>query len=237
MTREDLILGIDTSSLRGSIGLIRGEQTVASSSFRPERGHSGSLPMRIRDLVEESSAKPKELAGIGVSNGPGSFTALRVGVATAQGLGLGLGVPVVPVGSLEVVAAGLPGEIGKALVLVPARKNEVFAQRFEYDSAVGWMGVDVVSCVKVEELLSVAGETRFVAGPAIDLYSEEITALLGKDAVFAEPSCRYARGDVAARIAGKAIRAGSETYSAENVTIRYLQSHGALTIKEREGRP
>lgn len=230
----DFILGIDTSSRWGSLGLTDQEGMVGSTTMRVREGHSKGLTLRIENHMKDAGVDPTQLSAIGVVNGPGSFTALRVGVATAQGLGMGLGIPVVPLGSLEVLAAGIPPFQGKLLVLLPARKNEVFAQVFALSNVGKWSPVDLINCMKLEELTIFRQNIECVTGPALDLYPEELAVLLGGSNHWASYACRYGHGEMVAELARQALDNNQNAFQAENITIQYLQSHGALTIAERE---
>jgi tRNA threonylcarbamoyladenosine biosynthesis protein TsaB len=229
---RDLVLGIDTSTAWGGLALIDSRGLVSSTILRVSEGHAKGLSQRVETLLAESGALSQDLSAIGIVNGPGSFTALRVGVATAQGLGMALGIPVVPVGTLEAVAMGLPPQSGEVMVLVPARKGEVFVQTFCQKPGIGWFASDVVDCLKLENLRIQRPETRLLAGPALEIYPEEMRAVFGDTVEWAPLAGRYARGETVAEIAWCRIAEGG-VYPAEKVEIRYLQSHGALTIVER----
>ena len=117
------ILGIDTA------GPVVGAAIVGSGlprqwSCRIVRGADGVLLPAIADLVSPSTP----LAAVAVSVGPGAFTGLRVGVATALGIAVSRGVPVVCVSSLEARAAMC--DAGRVLALLDARKDRVYAQWF-----------------------------------------------------------------------------------------------------------
>lgn len=229
-----LILGIDTSSAWGSLGLTDDSGLVSSRTLRVSEGHAKGLTGRIEGLLSEIGARAGDLTAIGVVNGPGSFTALRVGVSYAQGLGMGLGIPVVPVRTHEAIVEGIPPQEGKVLILAPARKGEVFAQSFSHQPGIGWEPSGVVDCRKLEELLPLGESATLVAGPALDLYLNELVALFGPGLPLAPLSCRFARGEVVAEVARRALQDGSSAFPADRVDIMYLQSHGALTIAERE---
>ncbi len=231
---ELLVLGIDTSSPWGSLGIVEEDSLVASLTLGAPAGHGGGLAARIDWLLREAGTEPRALHAIGVVNGPGSFTALRVGVATAQGLGLALGVPVVPIGTLEALVGGLPVHQGRVLALVPARKGEVFAQVFEGGPLGGWLSRGVAGCVRLEELAGEEFAADLVTGPAVDLYPKELSAILGAGVCLGSPLVRYPRGEVVARLAQARLALGAESFPADQVEIRYLQSHGALTVKERD---
>ncbi len=229
-----LILGMDTSSAWGSLGLTDDAGLVSSRTVRVTEGHAKGLAMRIESLLAEPGLGAGDLTAIGVVNGPGSFTALRVGVSYAQGLGMGLGIPVVPVRTHDAIVEVLPPMDGKVLVLIPARKGEVFAQSFTHQRGIGWEPDGVVDCRKLEELLPLGEGAALVTGPALELYTNELTALFGSETMFSPLSCRFSRGEVVAELARRALRNNSGSYPAEQVSILYLQPHGAMTIVERE---
>ncbi|MBE7487890.1 MAG: tRNA threonylcarbamoyladenosine biosynthesis protein TsaB [bacterium] len=218
------------------MGLTDRQGMVASATVRVREGHSRGLTLRIENLMKDVGIDPGQLSAIGVVNGPGSFTALRVGVATAQGLGMGLEVPVVPLGSLEALAAGVPPLAGRLLTLLPARKNEVFAQVFTVSSETRWIPENEISCLNLEELSIFRQNIQCITGPALDLYPEELKVLLGGSALWAPLSCRYAQGAAVAELARQALKENPNAFPAESITIQYLQSHGAQTIAERERR-
>jgi len=105
----------------------------------------------------------------------------------------------------------------------------------------GWIPTDMVQCVKVENLLRVSAQPRIVAGPAVEVYREEIRAVFGEGVSLAPLNCCHVRGETVAEIARRRIQESPSGFEAENVGIEYFQSHGALTveqrkIKKREGR-
>jgi tRNA threonylcarbamoyladenosine biosynthesis protein TsaB len=126
------VLGIETSSRRGTVALMdAGRRVVVLAHEQPNAHAEQMLPLVGRALAESGWAKGDiELIGVGV--GPGSFTGVRVGIALAQGLALGLAVPIVGVTSLAAMAGAVPREIpGTRLALLDARRNELFVARFD----------------------------------------------------------------------------------------------------------
>jgi tRNA threonylcarbamoyladenosine biosynthesis protein TsaB len=234
-------LGIDTATAWGSLGLIDGTHLLASMTFEATRGHAQGLPDRVATLLQGAGIEPDALAGIGVVNGPGSFTALRVGVSFAQGLGTGLGIPVVPVGSHEAVAAAIPPLAASLLVVIPARKNEVFTRLFQRtqpasgsnNSVSYWDMANETGCFRVDEIGGLITQASLVSGPALETYPEEFQAMLGDRYDHIPSSLRHSRGETVALLARERIIHGND-WPAETVKIHYLQSHGAQTIEERE---
>ncbi|OIN96182.1 tRNA (adenosine(37)-N6)-threonylcarbamoyltransferase complex dimerization subunit type 1 TsaB [Candidatus Desantisbacteria bacterium CG1_02_38_46] len=99
-----LILGIDTSGEYCSVGLVQGERVLGEISESAPQKHSDQLIPFIDKILKDSHLKIQDVDGIAVSLGPGSFTGLRVGVATAKALAQGLEIPIVGVRTLDMIA-------------------------------------------------------------------------------------------------------------------------------------
>lgn len=99
------VLAIETSSSRGGLAVLGGEGREGEISFPEGLVHAREIAGRLEELLRQSGLRPRDLRGIAVSAGPGSFTGLRVGITAAKTLGLALGIPVVGESSLAVLAA------------------------------------------------------------------------------------------------------------------------------------
>lgn len=123
---NSLWLGIETSRSRGGAALVNEDRVIAEEHFSVMAVHSRVLLPGIQGLMQRSGVIGGDIAGIAVSAGPGSYTGLRIGIATALGLSHGWNTGVVPVETLRVLsyAAGAGGPV---LVCIRARRNEVFA--------------------------------------------------------------------------------------------------------------
>lgn len=99
-----------------------------------QRGHAEALMGLIDDVLTEAGADYAALTKIGVCTGPGSFTGVRVGVASARGLALGLGIPAIGVSRLEALAATAPP--GRVSAVVPMRPGAWARQDFDAERQV-----------------------------------------------------------------------------------------------------
>ncbi len=122
-----IALGIDTAGPVIGAALVAADGTRARWSRRVTRGADAALAPALAALIAD-----RELDVVAVSVGPGSFTSLRVGVASALGVALGRGLPVVPISSLEARAAAVevlvgPGPLPRVLALLDARKGRAYA--------------------------------------------------------------------------------------------------------------
>lgn len=134
-----LILHIETATDVCSVALSQGDQQLSLVESDQERSHAILLNQFIRQAVDEAGFSLKQLDGVAVSKGPGSYTGLRIGVSTAKGLAYGLDIPLLASGTLESMANGvllhplankLVNSFGEELLLCPmldARRMEVYS--------------------------------------------------------------------------------------------------------------
>jgi len=124
------VLGIETSSRRGSVALAEDDRVVARASPTELNAHAEQLGPLLERVLSEAGWDKQTLERVAVGVGPGSFTGLRVGIAFAQGIALGLGIPLVGLGSLRVMSAACPLP-GVRVPLLDARRGEVFAAAYD----------------------------------------------------------------------------------------------------------
>ena len=129
-----LILSLDTTSRAGSVALARDAGVLDQQRGDPSRTHGERLPGEIGDLLERHGLTVADVDLYAVAAGPGSFTGLRVGIATIQGLALAHARPVVPVSALVALAHGAmisPGGPAQDVQLIAAcmdaQRREVFS--------------------------------------------------------------------------------------------------------------
>ena len=122
-----LILGIDTATLSCSVALLQDETLLAEMTLNIKKTHSERLMPLLDQMLTESGIEREAIDAIAVAVGPGSFTGLRIGVATARGLAQGLGIPAVPVCTLEALTEGVPTPGALICPLLDARRSQVYA--------------------------------------------------------------------------------------------------------------
>lgn len=127
-----LLLALDTASPTVSVALGEGGKIVAGRSIAL-RGSSEALLRLVAECLEEAGARIADLAGVLALRGPGSFTGLRVGLASALGLHQAVGLPATALPTLEVLAAfaGARGARGPVAAVVDALRGEWFTQAFD----------------------------------------------------------------------------------------------------------
>lgn len=124
-----LILSVETATLAGSVALSRGDAIVAALAGDSGISHSNTLLNDIDKLLREAQVDLSEIDLFAVATGPGSFTGLRIGIATVKGLAATLDRPCAGVPTLHAVALSA-GASEQTIALLPAGRGEVFAQLF-----------------------------------------------------------------------------------------------------------
>lgn len=128
---EPKLLMIETSTECCSVALSAGSRILASHVDETPRRQSAMLAPYIADILEEAGLKATDLDAVAVSQGPGSYTGLRVGVSTAKGLCFGAGVPLVGVDTLRILALQADGRFDRIVPMIDARRMEVYAAVFD----------------------------------------------------------------------------------------------------------
>ena len=175
----------------------------------------------IDQVMVESALELRQLDCIAISSGPGSFTALRIGMAIAKGLAYGLGIPLIPVPTLPAMAASLLAETGTVMAVIPSRKGEYYFASYLPDELASGVWHDEVkrgSAADVAEAASsFINRGIVVVGRQLD---EIIPLLAGSGAVYGEADLFSANSlfSAAARLF-----AGADAAELNGVTPDYRQ--------------
>jgi universal bacterial protein yeaZ len=132
-----MLLCIETSGKNCSVALFEGLQLVSIREVHTEQfSHSENLHVFIEQVLKESNLQPKAIKAIAISAGPGSYTGLRIGVATAKGLCYGWDIPLIALPTLRILAEKVTYEFTDIEYIIPmidARRMEVFTAVYSHD--------------------------------------------------------------------------------------------------------
>lgn len=167
------ILGIDSSGLVASVAVLEDEVLLAEYTTDYKKTHSQTLLPMLDELRKMIELDMNTLDAIAIASGPGSFTGLRIGSATAKGLGLALKKPLIEVPTLEGLAWNLCGAAGIVCPLMDARRNQVYTaayafrkqgEEFRLETLIPQKPVDIVEMV--ESLNGLGREVIFLGDGA-----------------------------------------------------------------------
>ncbi len=180
------ILALDTTSSWGSVALSKNEKIVYLSYLDIRVTHSERLMEQIDYGLKQSGMSLDDIELIAISNGPGSFTGVRIGLATAKGICMAREIPLYPVNTLKLLAYNVYGSQLNILPFIDARMDEVYAAL--YDSNFNEI-ISPRSSDPAEFLEAVTSKT-IIIGDAVEKYDDAIKKC-GKDLLTGLPHQNY----------------------------------------------
>jgi len=175
------LLAIETATSAQSVALFEEDRLLAEISYEAKAHKGGLLLPAVDRLLKQAGLAAKDLGAVAVSVGPGSFTGLRVGLATAKGLALGTGAMLVGVPTLEVLAEGYAVPDVTICALLDARRGEVFMALFRRrETHLERLSPDAVLTPEVvKSMLARAESPVHLIGDGAVRYRERFEAMLG----------------------------------------------------------
>lgn len=222
------ILAIDTSALTATAAILSEDMLIGEISTTTKLTHSQTIMPMIDELLKKVSLDITDIDLFACSEGPGSFTGLRIGIGTIKGLAYGLGKSVVGVSTLEALAHNIDFTDLVICPIMDARKGQVYNGLYRYNG-------NTLECItepralSIEELCQELTERTIFVGDGVNVHKEKIKELLGNKAVFASPQNLLQRAGSVAYAALK-----KEAVSAEDLIAVYLRKPQAE--REREER-
>ncbi len=227
------ILAIETSGQVCGAALAEDDQLVAEYNLQFKVTHSQILVPQMETIREMTKLDLSTIDAVALTKGPGSFTGVRIGAATAKGLGLALGKPLIPVPTVDAIAYNLFGTGALICPLMDARRSQVYTGIYTFDPACGKMKVLRGQCaVSVEEIAGAlnvmgkeTGKTAILLGDGAPVYAESLKTLLEIPYVFAPLHLSRQRASSTAALAMERWRAeGEEAFvSADDFRPEYLR--------------
>lgn len=128
-------LAIDTSTRQGSLALFQGDELIAAQWLDSSLPTTQVITPALKQLVEEAGWKPGDLELVAVSQGPGSFTGLRIGVITAKTIAYVASAATIGVNTLGAIAARCSENVSRLHVVMDAQRNELFHGLYQRDDS------------------------------------------------------------------------------------------------------
>lgn len=219
------LLGLDTSTPIGSVALIDDDTIVAEHTLNIVQTHSARLMPAIDTVLKWGNITPDDLDGCAVGIGPGSFTGIRIGVATAKSLCYAVDKPIVGVSTLEAIAYNLRWTDGFVCPILDARRSEIYGTIFHGGTT--WQRLSDDLCLPIETFLDeldshTSQESMIIfVGDGLATYGDTVrekfgqpkivsgsqTVLIGEEAVhFADTIFNVPRGATIAKLGAQRLK-------------------------------
>ncbi len=229
-----LVLGVETSTMQGSVALVGGHRLLSEYTLNVEATHSERLLPAIERMLRDAGIGLDALGGIAVSIGPGSFTGLRIGLSTVKGLAYATGLPVAGVPTLEAMAWTVPFVRHQVCPVLDARKQEVYAALFRFDHGV-LVRIMPEAALAPELLCRKIRRPTLFLGDGLEAYGELFRRLLADKLLVPPLASRGARAGCVAELGRQRLLRGERDASA-SLTPRYLRPSEAELRVQRGSR-
>lgn len=224
------ILAVDTTTAFGSIGLLDGDTLSAIFGVGPQPHHAENLLSMVDQILERLGWTLTDLGGLAVASGPGSFTGLKIGVASMEGLALARDLPLVGVGSLLATAWPHRHSPGLVASVIQAYRGEIYGALYEKGADSQRLEPRMEPVCEPPERFAerLGGSFRMpllLAGTGVERYRETWKSLDAQDVRFAPAS--YFLAEAVARLGVEAITRGER-----GVDVMYVRASEAERNRE-----
>ena len=229
------ILGIDSSGMVASVALVQDEILVAEYSINHKKTHSQTLMPMLDEIVKMTELDMKEIDGIAVAAGPGSFTGLRIGAATVKGLAMALEKPVISVPTCHALAYNLWGTDKLVCPIMDARRNQVYTGIYEFKQG-NLMCIreqDAMDIKELMEILNEMGRPVIFTGDGVPVFKDIIADLGNVKIQFAPAHINRQRASAVAAL-GAVYFAEGKFESAQEHSPIYLRKSQAEREREEK---
>ncbi len=233
------ILALDSSGLVASVAVVEDDVTVAEYTLNHKKTHSQTLLPMLDEVRRMTELDLNSIDAIAIASGPGSFTGLRIGAATAKGLGLALNLPIIPVPTVDSLAYNLYGNEKLICPLMDARRNQVYTGLYTFKSDMFVIiepqcAVDIADII--DQINEIGREVVFL-GDGVCVYQETIAKLTKVAYNFAPSCCSRQRAACVAALGEKLYQAGIMQNAAQHVPeyLRLSQAERERNQKSEEG--
>lgn len=226
---------VDTSTPAGSLALCENGRVLVEYRRSLPGTHTEWLLAAMDQLLAQAGISPRQLEALAAVVGPGSFTGLRVGLATVKGVALAADLPVVPLSSLELLACAVPYAAEPVCALLDARKSEVYFGL--YDTSDGCpVAVADDEVLPPAELSTRLREPVLMVGDGAWVYRDQLADLAGRGCRFASPCLGSPRAALGAELVVRRLKEKCSV-SAASLVPRYLRASEAERARNKGDLP
>lgn len=236
-TDQPLILAVDTSTSCSAVALTRGSVTdgevVASVVLNSKVTHSRRLLSGVDWILGESGVEFADIDGLAVGLGPGSFTGLRIAMATVKGLATAMNLPLLGVSTLDALALCCSGDKPLCVVL-DARKKELYRCWYQPDGRGIYRSTGEIAAVSAEALIDEITEPSLLAGDGLFSYGQLLKEQLGEKMTCAPLPLHYPTAAALGFLSCEQLQRGEELDIDAAVPLYVRASDAELSLVNKE---
>lgn len=219
------ILAIDTATPSCSVALMDDDVLLAEFSFGGGRTHARHLVPMVQTVLEGAAVVLSDIDALAVTRGPGSFTGLRIGLATAKGLAQGLDRPIVGVSTLEALAHQVGPTPHLIVAMIDARRSQVYCARYLQGNG-RWHRQCTPAAVSPSAAVSGINQPVVLVGSGAVLYRDLLSDGLKANARFPSATNHVIRASTVGVLAWERLERG-EVDTTESLVPLYLRKSDA----------
>ena len=221
------ILGIDTSTMAANVAVLEDDKLICEYTINTKKTHSQKLMPMIENMLKLSDLDIKEIDAIAICVGPGSFTGLRIGMATAKAMAHVNNIPLIGVNSLEILGANMDLCNRNICSILDAQRNQVYMNKYILkDDKI--TELEEISIKPIDELLeeiSSSNEDWVLVGEAVYKYKEKIEEI--SNITIPSPANNITKASTLCFVARDKMLANVQVYNCYNINPMYIRKSQA----------
>jgi tRNA threonylcarbamoyladenosine biosynthesis protein TsaB len=176
-TPDPRLLIIETSGRSGQVALALGERLLQSRYLDETRRHARDLAPAVAELLRQQAWRPRDVQGVIVSIGPGSYTGLRVGIMSAKTFAYATGCALLGVDTFPAIALQVPVEVARVQVMADAQQEKIYVQQFaRQQGGRGWVAESSLTIEPFADWLVCREKTAWISGPGLRAHENRLPA-------------------------------------------------------------
>ena len=226
------VLAIDTSSQNATVALLNDERLIGEYTINNKKTHSQIIMPLISDMISKSGLTIDEIDVFAAGIGPGSFTGLRIGIATAKALAQAHNKKVIGISSLAALGENVKFTDKLVCPIIDARRNDVYNAVFKNEAY-----IKEDRAINIDELIDEIGENETIfLGDGVNVFAGHISERMGEKAFFAPQSIKMSKAASIAQLALKRAKNNDydDIYTLSPVYLRTSQAEREYNMRVKE---
>ena len=221
------ILGIDTSTMAANVAVLEDDKLICEYTINTKKTHSQKLMPMIENMLKLSDLEIKDIDAIAICVGPGSFTGLRIGMATAKAMAHVNNIPLIGVNSLEILGTNMDLCNRKICSILDAQRNQVYMNKYILeDNKI--TELEEISIKPIDELLeelSSNDEQWVLVGEAVYKYKEKIESI--SNITIPSPANNITKASSLCLVGRDKMLANEDVYNCYDINPMYIRKSQA----------